>query len=82
MKVVQLTMDADLVERVDSRAKRLGTTRFGFTRAALRVALERYDQAELEDLHRAGYRANPPLKQEFGIQEEDHAWGDDPWKNE
>lgn len=71
-------MDADLVERVDSRAKRLGTTRSGFAREALRAALERYDQAELEELHRAGYRENPPLKQEFGVPEEEHAWGDGP----
>ena len=50
-----------LVDRVDKRAKRLGTTRSGFTRAALRAALERYDEAELEERHRAGYveRARP-----------------------
>lgn len=82
IKVIQLTMDSNLVERVDRRAKRLGTTRSGFTREALRAALERYDQAELEEIHRAGYRENPPLKQEFGIPEGDHAWGDGPWKDE
>ncbi len=82
MKVIQLTMDADLVERVDKRAKRLGTTRSGFTRKVLRAALERYDEAELEERHRAGYRKNPPAKQEFDIPERDHAWGDDAWKEE
>ncbi len=80
MKVIQLTMDEDLVERVDKRAKRLGTTRSGFAREALRAALERYEEAELEERHRAGYRNVPPTKQEFGIPEQDHAWGDGAWK--
>ena len=82
MKVIQLTIDADLVERVDKRAKRLGTTRSGFTRKVLRAALERYDEAELEERHRAGYRKNPPAKQEFDIPERDYAWGDDAWNEE
>lgn len=81
MQVIQLTMDAELIERVDKRAKRLGTTRSGFTREALRAALLRYEEAELEERHRAGYRRNPPSKEEFGIPEEDHAWGDGPWKD-
>lgn len=82
MKIVQLTMDSELVHRVDERAKRLGTTRSGFTREALRAALERYDEAELEEVHRAGYREQPPLNQEFRIPEGDHAWGDDAWRDE
>lgn len=82
LKVIRLTMGSDLVERVDIRAKQLGTTRSRFIREALRVALERYDQAELEELHRAGYRENPLLKQEFDLPEEDRAWGDGPWKDE
>ena len=82
MKIIQLTMDSELVDRVDKRAKRLGTTRSGFTREALRAALDRYEETELEERHRAGYRKAPPMKQEFGIPEGDHAWGDSPWKDE
>lgn len=82
MKVVQLTMDSELVDRVDERAKRLGTTRSGFAREALKTALARYDEAELEEVHRAGYREQPALNQEFRIPEEDHAWGDDAWRDE
>ena len=82
MKVIQLTIDVELLDRVDKRAKRLGTTRSGFTREALRVALERYDEAELEERHRAGYRKAPPLEQELGIPERDHAWGHDAWKQD
>ena len=82
LKVIRLTMDSDLVERVDIRARRLGTTRSRFIREALRVALESYDQAEPEELHRAGYREYPVLKQEFALPEGDHAWGDGPWNDE
>ena len=82
MKVIQLTVEPELVERVDKRAKRLGTTRSGFTREALRVALDRYEEVELEERHRAGYRKTPPTKQEFIIPEGDHAWGDGAWKDE
>ena len=82
MKVIQLTMEPELVERVDKRAKRLGTTRSGFTREALRVALERYEEVELEERHRAGYCKAPPGRQEFIIPEQDHAWGDGALKDE
>ena len=74
-------MEPELVERVDKRAKRLGTTRSGFAREALKAALGRYEEAELEERHRAGYRKAPPVNQEFGIPEEDHAWGDGGWKD-
>ena len=77
MKVVQLTMDPELISRVDDVAKRLSTTRAAFARAALRAALERYEEAELEARHRAGYQRLPPEPDEFAIPEQDRAWGDD-----
>jgi len=40
MKTVQMTLDENLVKAVDSAAKKLGTTRSGFTREALRNALK------------------------------------------
>ena len=82
MKTVQITMDDELVERVDERAKRLGSTRSGFARQALRAALARYEEAEQEERQKAGYRRIPPRRQEFAIPEEDHAWGDDAWEDE
>ena len=75
-------MDDELVERVDERAKRLGATRSGFARQALRAALARYEEAEKEERQKAGYRRMPPTSQEFAIPEEDHAWGDDAWEDE
>ena len=49
MKVIQMTMDNELVERIDARVKALGTTRSAFASEALRDALKRLDEKELED---------------------------------
>ena len=81
MKTVQITMDDELAERVDERAKRLGATRSGFARQALRAALARYEESEQEERLKGGYCRVPPTPQEFAIPDEDHAWGDDAWKD-
>lgn len=81
MKTVQITMEDELVERVDERAKRLGATRSGFARQALRAALAHYEETEQEERQKAGYRRIPSTPQEFSVPEEDHAWGDDAWED-
>ncbi len=81
MKTVQITMDDELVERVDERAKRLGATRSEFVRQALQAALARYEESEQEERLKGGYRRIPPTPQEFAIPDEDHAWGDGAWKD-
>ena len=82
MRTIQMTMDDDLVEQIDARVRRLGTTRSAFARDAFRQALKQFDERELEQRQIAGYRENPPNPQEFGIPESDHAWGDDAWNTE
>ncbi|MDE0224330.1 MAG: ribbon-helix-helix protein, CopG family [Gammaproteobacteria bacterium] len=77
MRTIQITIDDELLERVDERAKRLGSTRGGFARDALRAALARYEESEAEERHIVGYRRIPPAPQEFAVQEEDRAWGGD-----
>ena len=42
MKTVQMALDENLVKAVDSAARKLGTTRSGFTRKALRSALKEF----------------------------------------
>ena len=79
MKVIQMTVEDDLLARVDARVKDLGLTRSAFARDAFRQALRRFDELELEQRQIAGYRKVPPKAEEFGIPETDHAWGDDPW---
>ncbi len=82
MRTVQMTMDDELVERIDRRVRRLGTTRSAFAREALREALQRCDERDLEARHIAGYRDNPPKPGEFSTPESDRAWGDDAWDGE
>ena len=79
MKTIQVTLENELVERVDAHARRLGTTRSAFAREALKEALERLDQKEPEERHMEGYRRDPVTPGEFEVPEADHAWGDDVW---
>ena len=76
MKTVQMTLDDDLVTAVDRTARRLGTTRSGFTRDALRAALDRLRTRELERKHREGYARKPVRKREFSIWEREQVWAD------
>jgi metal-responsive CopG/Arc/MetJ family transcriptional regulator len=74
MKTVQMTLDEDLVKAVDRAAKRLGTTRSGFAREALRSALRKGHIAELERKHREGYRSKPVKRGEFTDWESEQVW--------
>ncbi|MGE5297517.1 MAG: ribbon-helix-helix domain-containing protein [Solirubrobacterales bacterium] len=76
MRTVQMTLDEELLASVDKAAKRLKTTRSGFTRKALREALDRLAIAELEEKHRRGYEQKPVRKGEFDVWEKEQAWGD------
>ncbi len=79
MKTIQMTIESNLLHRIDACIKDLGVSRSAFARDAFREALRRFEVMELERVQIAGYRKNPPRKQEFDIPEADHAWGDDPW---
>lgn len=74
MKTVQMTLDEDIVKAVDKVAKRLGTTRSGFTREALRSALGRVHIMELERKHREGYNRRPVKRGEFSDWESEQVW--------
>lgn len=74
MRTVQITLEEDLVTRVDRAAKRLGTTRSAFTRRALRAALERLETLEREQRHRRGYGAKPVRRGEFDGWASEQAW--------
>ncbi|NLH43751.1 MAG: ribbon-helix-helix protein, CopG family [Planctomycetes bacterium] len=76
MRTVQMTLDEELLASVDKAAKKLKTTRSGFTRKALREALDRLTTAELEEKHRRGYEQKPVRKGEFDVWEREQAWGD------
>jgi metal-responsive CopG/Arc/MetJ family transcriptional regulator len=74
MRTVQMTLDEKLVTKVDRAARKLGTTRSGFARQALREALRRLDLRRLEEKHRRGYAAKPVRRGEFDDWESEQAW--------
>lgn len=77
MKIVQMTLDEDLVKAVDRVSKRLNTSRSAFTRKALRDALSRYNLDQLERKHREGYERKPNIGDEFSVWETEQVWGDE-----
>ncbi len=77
MRTIQMTLDDDLVKRVDDITNELKTTRSAFTRDALREAVKQYNTRRLELKHRKGYAANPVNKEEFNVWEEEQNWGDE-----
>jgi len=76
MRTVQMTLDENLIDAVDSVAKELHTTRSAFTRAALQRAIARIRMEKLEERHRQGYLKKPVSEGEFSVWEEEQKWGD------
>ncbi len=74
MKTVQMTLEPDLVVRVDKAARQLGLSRSAFTRRALADALDRQRQRQLEARHREGYRRRPVRRGEFDRWTAEQAW--------
>ncbi|MGH9464288.1 MAG: CopG family transcriptional regulator [Thermoanaerobaculia bacterium] len=74
MRTVQMTLDEELVARVDRAARKLGTSRSGFTREALRAALATLVERQLERRHRQGYEANPVRRGEFDAWHGEQVW--------
>ena len=74
VKTVQMTLDEALVARVDKAARKLGTTRSGFTRNALKDALSRLREQELERRQREGYERQPVADGEFDAWLDEQAW--------
>ncbi len=69
-----MTLEADLVARVDRAARKLRTSRSGFTRQALRRALEHLSALEKERRHREGYAARPVRRGEFDAWDTEQVW--------
>ena len=77
MRTIQMTLDDDLVKKVDAIANELQTTRSAFTREALREAVRQYDIRRLESKHRQGYAVHPVNEEEFSVWEKEQNWGDE-----
>ena len=76
MKTIQMTLDDDLVSAVDEIVKQLGMNRSAFTRLALRAAIDRHNQVQLEQQHKQGYESRPVAPGEFSVWESEQHWGD------
>ena len=75
MRTIQMTLDDELVETVDTLVKELKTTRSAFTRDALREAVGRFHIKRLEAKHRNGYERHLVSKDEFSVWEKEQDWG-------
>jgi len=76
MQTVQMTLDEDLIKKVDKISKKLNTNRSAFTRKALAEALIRYNQEQQEYQHHQGYEQHPVTAGEFSVWETEQDWGD------
>ena len=76
MRVVQMTIDEDLLNKVDDAVHVLNTTRSAFIREALQLALRQHCIAELEKQHAAGYAKHPEQPGEFDVWTSEQSWGD------
>jgi metal-responsive CopG/Arc/MetJ family transcriptional regulator len=71
-----MTLDEELVDEVDRAAAAQGKSRSAFTREALRAALQRASERELERRHRLGYERRPVGPGEFSDWDAEQAWPD------
>ena len=76
MRVVQMTLDEELVDSIDNIVRELKTTRSAFAREALREAINRFNTCRLEEKHRKGYKRHPVTKEEFNSWEDEQQWGE------
>ena len=76
MKTVQMTLDEELILRVDDYVKSHKTTRSAFTRLALESELVRQKERELEIQQIEGYAKFPVKKSEFSDWESEQVWGE------
>ena len=75
MKTIQITIDEDLLQRVDRATQLQRVARSQFIRTALEDALRQLAIDELERKQAAGYRRHPVTPGEFDIWESEQAWG-------
>jgi metal-responsive CopG/Arc/MetJ family transcriptional regulator len=75
MKTIQITIDEDLLHKVDQATNLQGVARSQFIRNALIVALRQLAIEELEQKQADGYRQFPVSQGEFDVWEAEQAWG-------
>lgn len=76
MKTIRITIDDDLLERVDRAARKLGVSRPRFVQRALPLALKRIEEETLDSRHREGYLRHPVTRGEFDLWQREQVWPD------
>ena len=74
MKTIQMTLDENLIKKVDKEVNKQKTSRSAFTREALKQLLKYYHTMELEKKQQKGYQKHPPSKNEFAVWEDEQSW--------
>jgi metal-responsive CopG/Arc/MetJ family transcriptional regulator len=77
MKTIQMTIDEELLQEVDTAVDHLGTSRSAFMREALQQALKQMRIANLERQHVAGYEQYPVKPGEFDVWHSEQLWEED-----
>ena len=75
MKTIQMTLDEELLNRIDKVIQELNTNRSAFIRESLQCYLEKLRIKKLEKKHREGYLNQPVTPGEFDIWEDEQMWG-------
>ena len=75
MKTIQITLDEDLLSRIDKAIQELNTTRSTLIQASFQYYLERLRIKKLEKKHRDGHLKQSVAKGKFDVWEGEQAWG-------
>lgn len=75
MKTIQMTIDEELLTRVDQATQFLGMARSAFIRQSLELALRNQAIAEMERKQISGYQQQPVNAGEFDVWENEQSWG-------
>jgi len=76
MKTIQMTIDQQLLEQVDSAVNELQINRSAFIRNALHLALQALHIHKLEAQQAHGYRRWPAAAAEFAEWAPEQVWGE------
>ncbi len=75
MKTIQITIDEELLQKVDLATHTIKIARSQFIRKALEDALRRLEIEEKERKQIEGYRNKPVTPGEFDVWESEQSWG-------
>lgn len=75
LRTIQITIEKQLLDEVDSTVAELGVSRSAFIRDALRHAMADLRMGQLEERHALGYRHYPVQTGEFDVWQAEQYWG-------